>query len=226
LTIQITIKGGKMKRKKILSIAFVFMFLLVSFWLIAEESKNSPVAVSPGSDMKAVSVWQSCPTFSWSAIDQASSYKIAVFEVIDPKVLAYEEMAAMASPVVSNDIPGPALSLTLSSEKSLKSGSMYAWYIQAVDANGNSLGNWSGGKIFKVEQEIRFAGIEEKLAEKMREYGVNEETITNVLSDMKSEVKEVVVRGSSTKDNINNNQGRSSILGYEGDTKTFYGLQA
>jgi hypothetical protein len=101
LALQITIKGGKMKRKKILSTMFVFMFLMVSFWLIAEESKNSPVAVSPGSDTEVVSVRQSCPTFSWSAVDQASSYRIAIFEVIDPEVSAYEEMAAMASPVLS-----------------------------------------------------------------------------------------------------------------------------
>lgn len=214
-----------MNRKKILSASFVFMFLLVSFWLRAEESKSSPVAVSPGSETEVASVWQSCPTFSWSAVDQASSYRIAVFEVIDPKVLAYEEMAAMASPVVSNDIPGPALSLTLSSEKSLKSGSMYAWYVQAVDANGNSLGNWSGGKIFKVEQEIRFAGIEEKLAEKMREYGINEETISNILSDMKSEVKEVVVRRDNSNTSVKSSPERSKVQGTEG-LNTYYGQGA
>jgi hypothetical protein len=223
LTLQITIKGGMMNRKKILSTVFVFMFLMVSFWLRAEESKSTPVAVSPGSDTEAVSVWQICPTFSWSAVDQASSYRIAVFEVIDPKVLTYEEMAVMAQPLIINYIPGPALSWTLSSEKSLKTGSIYTWYVQAVDANGNALGNWSNGKIFKVDQEIRFAGLEEKLAEKMREYGVNEETINNVLTDIKSEVKEIVVRGSSSNDISNNNRNRSGVLGYEGDTRTFYG---
>jgi membrane protease subunit (stomatin/prohibitin family) len=95
-----------------------------------------------------------------------------------------------------------------------------------VDDYGNTLGNWSSGKIFKVEQEIRFAGIEEKLAEKMREYGVDEETITTVLKDMKSEVKEVAIRNRSSKDNVINNQGMSGIQGYEGTTNTFYGLNA
>jgi hypothetical protein len=215
-----------MKRKKILSTAFVFMFLLVSFWLSAEETKSNPVAVSPGSDMEVASVWQSCPTFSWSAVDQAASYRVAVFEVSDPKVTSYEEMAGMASPVIIKDIQGPALSWTLSSEKSLKTGNMYAWYVQALDAYGNALGNWSSGKIFQVEQEIRFAGIEEKLAQEMREYGVNEETISNVLSDMKSEVKEVVVRGESSNASVKTNPERSEIQGTEGVTNTFYGQYA
>lgn len=143
-----------MNRRKILSTVFVLMFLMVSFWLSAEESKSSPVAVSPGSETEVVSVWQSCPTFSWSSVDQASSYKIAVFEVVEPKVMGYESMVAMISPVINKDIPGPALSWTLSSKESLKAGKMYTWYVQAVDDYGNIMGNWSSGKIFKVEQEI------------------------------------------------------------------------
>jgi hypothetical protein len=226
LTLQITIKGGNMNRKRILSAAFIIMFLLVSFWLSAEESKSNPVAVSPGSETEVVSVWHSCPTFSWSAVDQASSYRIAVFEVVDPNVTEYEDMVTMTSPVIIKDIPGPALSWTLSSEESLKTGNMYAWYVQALDDYGNTLGNWSSGKIFKVEQEIHFAGIEEKLAEKMMEYGVNEETIKNILKDIKSEVKEVAIRNSSSKSNIINNQGISGIKGSEGTTNTFYGLTA
>lgn len=215
-------KNEKMNRKRIFSIVFVFMFILVSFLIGAQEAKNSPVAISPGSDTEVASIWQSCPTFSWSAVVQASSYRITVFEVFDPQVIEYEDMTAMASPVIIKDISGPALSWTLSSEESLKTESMYAWYVQAMDAYGNPLGSWSGGKIFKVEQEVRFAGIEEKLVEKLRAYGVDEETITNVLTDMKSDVKEVVVR--SARDN--NTPNRSVVLGYEGTTNTFYGLQA
>ena len=215
-----------MKREKIFSAVFVFIFVLVSFWVTAEDSWNIPVAVSPGSDTEVVSIWQSCPTFSWSAVDIASAYRIAVFEVVEPKIRGYESMAAMISPVINKDIPGPALSWTLSSEKSLKAGKMYTWYVQAVDDYGNSMGNWSSGKMLKVEQEILFVGIEERLAEKMREYGVNEETITDILKDMKSEVKEVAIRNSSSKSNIINNQGISGIKGYEGTTNTFYGLTA
>ena len=214
-----------MNRKNIFSAAFVFMFLLVSFWLSAEEFKNTPVAVSPGGDTEVAVVWQGCPTFSWSAVERASSYRIAVFEAIAPNVISYEEMAVIFSPVVSKDIPGPALSWTLPAEESLKTGSMYAWYVQAIDVYGNGLGNWSGGKIFKVEQEIRFAGIEEKLAEKLREYGVNEETIDSILTDMKSEVKEVVVRSDSSNTSIKSSPERSGVQGTEG-LNTYYGQGA
>ncbi|MCK5058189.1 MAG: tail fiber domain-containing protein [Candidatus Aminicenantes bacterium] len=212
-----------MKRKKNLSTVVIFMFLFVSFWIGAEESKSSPIAVSPGSNEDVASVWQSCPTFSWSAVEKALSYRIVVFEVVDPKVMEYEEMAVMTSPVITKDIPGPALSYTLSSEESLTTGSMYTWYVQAVDAYGNTLGNWSNGSIFKVEQEVRFAGIEEKLAEKLREYGVNEETINNVLEDMKSEVKEVLVRSAGSKEADKKSSDFSGVLGYEGSENTFYG---
>jgi len=136
-------------------------------------------------------------------------------------------MAVMLSPVISKQIPGPALSWTLSSEESLKTGGMYAWYVQAVDASGNALGPWSNGKVFRVEveQEVRFAGIEEMLAGKLREYGVNEETITNILSDMKSGVKEVVVRGAGRAGSKNTPDLRG-VQGVESSTRTLYGLEA
>jgi hypothetical protein len=224
--VNFTIKGGNMNRKKILSATFILMFLLVSFWLSAEESKSNPVAVSPGSETEPVSVWQSCPTFSWSAVEQASSYRIAVFEVVDPLVMEYESMAAMISPVISKDIPGPALSWTLSSEESLKTGSMYTWYVQAVDAYGNALGRWSNGRIFKVKQELRFVGTEEKLGEILKSYGVSEVVINGVLNDMDGDLKEVVVREAGSTIAAQYSDNRSGIQGTEGPTNTFYGLNA
>ena len=215
-----------MHRKKILSAAFILMFLLVSFWLSAEESKSNPVAVSPGSETEVVSVWQSCPTFSWSAVEQASSYRIAVFEVVDPMVMEYESMAAMISPVISKDIPGPALSWTLSSEESLKTGCMYTWYVQALDAYGNALGRWSNGRIFKVKQELKFVGIEEKLGEILKSYGVSEVVINDVLKEMDGDLKEVVVREIDSTTHYINPYSRSGVQGYEGPTNTWYGLNA
>ncbi|MCX6583683.1 MAG: tail fiber domain-containing protein [Candidatus Aminicenantes bacterium] len=210
--------------KKIILATFVFMFLLVSFWVTAEETGNNPVAVSPGSETEVVTVWQSCPTFSWSAVDQAASYRIAVFESLDGRIAPYESMAVISSPAISKQIPGPALSWTLSSEEKLKTGSMYTWYVQAVDASGNAIGSWSGGRVFQVEQEVRFAGVAEKLGEILKSYGVKDDTITNVLSDMKSEVQEVVVLGGGT--GSKNTTGLSGVKGTEGDYNTFYGKYA
>ena len=207
------------------SVTVVSMFLIISFGITANEYQNIPVAISPGSDTETVEIWQSCPTFSWSAVDQSASYRLSVFEVVNPKVTLYEDMAAMSTPVISQEIPGPALSWTLPAKTSLKTGSMYAWYIQALDADGNTLGQWSTGKLLKVNQEIRFAGIEEKLGEILRDYGVSEETVTDVLKDLKSEVKEVVVRGSGSNGAMNSTEW-SGIKGYEGIANTFYGLNS
>ncbi|MDQ1351725.1 MAG: hypothetical protein QG657_2030 [Acidobacteriota bacterium] len=203
--------------KKIYLATFVFMFLLVSFWVTAEETRNNPVAVSPGSETEVVTVWQNCPTFSWSAVDQAASYQLAIFESPDGKIAPYENMVIMATPVVSKQIAGPALSWTLPSGEKLKTGSQYAWYVQALDANGNALGSWSSGRIFQVEQEVRFAGVAEKLESILKSYGVKDDTITNVLDDMKSEVQEVVV---------NNTPGISGVKGTENSSNTFYGYYA
>lgn len=211
-----------MKKKKTFFVSWVIIFLLVTFWGTAKIAINNPVAVSPGSETELVTVWQSCPTFSWSSVDQAASYKIAIFESVDGKIMPYENMAAMSAPMISQQIPGPALSWTPSTKESLKTGTMYAWYVHAVDASGNEIGPWSMGKFFKVEQELRFAGIVEKLAEKMKEYGVNDETITNVLNDISSEVKEVVVPTGWS----NNPPEANKIQGVEGTNKTLFGLFA
>lgn len=209
-------------RKQEVSIHFIIVFLLLSFRVTASEPGHNPIAVSPGSDTEMVEIWQSCPTFSWSSVEQAASYRIAVFNTDEPKVTTYMDMIATSSPVISKDIPGPALSWTLSSDLSLKTGNMYAWYVQALDASGNALGQWSNGRIFKVEQEVRFAGIEDKLAEKLRTYGVSEETIKNVLTDMRSQVKEVVVRNAENK----NTPDLSIVKGSENGPNTFYGTDA
>lgn len=216
-----------MKKNFVIMLATVFVCLVLSYWTMADVRKDLPVAVSPGSEQEssAVSeVGQVCPTFSWSSVDNASSYRVTVFMIDEAKVPPYEEMAAKISPVLSKDIPGPALSWTLSSEEGLKTGNMYAWYVQALDSYGNAASGWSKGRIFKVKQEAVWVGIEEKLGQKLKEYGVNDEVIKNVLNDINSEVKEVVVSG--TEGAGKNTPGISGILGTEGQYNTFYGQNA
>lgn len=193
---------------------FLSIFLVLSFWVAAEEMGN-PVAVSPGSETEAVTVWQNCPTFSWSSVPDAASYQVVVFESLDGKIMPYESMAIISVPVISAQITRPALSYTLSAEDRLKTGSMYAWYVQALDASGNVLGSWSNGRIFQVEQEIQFVGIREKLTEILRSYGVSDDTASHVLDEFKSEVP-----------GNKNTPGISGILGKQGSYYTFYGSGA
>lgn len=116
--------GGKMNNQKRVSLSVVLICLLASFWVTASERGNNPVAVSPGGDSEVAEVWQSCPTFSWSAVEQAKAYRIAVFETTDPKVRSYEDMTIISSPAITKEIQGPALSWTLSADQKLKTGSM------------------------------------------------------------------------------------------------------
>ncbi len=214
-----------MRKKCSASAKAGFLFLLVliiPFWVSAQGTGSNPIAVSPGGKTEAVTVSQSCPTFSWSSVDQAASYRIAVFQSFDAKVMSYEDMATMSSPVISNDISGPALSWTLSAEESLQTGNIYIWYVQAVDSYSNPVGLWSNGKIFKVEQEIAFAGIEGKMGEILKSYGVSDQVITNAIRDLKDEVKDVKGQGTVGT----NVPERSGVLGYEGANNTYYGLNA
>ena len=41
-----------------------------------------PIAVSPGSERGVAVVGQTCPTFSWTAVDWATGYRMAVFEAL------------------------------------------------------------------------------------------------------------------------------------------------
>ena len=65
-----------MKRGGLL--CFVVLVFLIS---MAYASQVVPLAISPGSERGVALVGQICPTFSWTAVDWASGYNVAVFQV-------------------------------------------------------------------------------------------------------------------------------------------------
>jgi hypothetical protein len=75
--------------------SFVIMFLLSVFWVATGGAGNNPIGVSLGSETGSATVSQRCPTFSWSAVEQASSYRIAVIQPPDATARAYWDMAGM-----------------------------------------------------------------------------------------------------------------------------------
>jgi len=103
-----------------------------------------PVAVSPGAENGPAVVRQSCPTFSWTAVSWALTYKVVVFEAGDGETPAYEKMAADASPVLVKEIPGKAFSWTPSADEPLLNGGSYVWYVGAM-VNA-AQGSWSEGR--------------------------------------------------------------------------------
>ena len=158
----------------------IFCFLLFVFIMtIGNATETRPVAVSPGIESGVAVVGQSCPTFSWSAVQWTEAYRVVVFQAVGDEVLTYEEMEALGYPVIRKEIRGPALSWTPSEDERLSNGGVYVWYVQAVDAFG--VGVWSEGRMFKVEEAVRLVGVEEKLRESLKEYGMSEEAIDKVL---------------------------------------------
>lgn len=113
-------------------ICFVIAFIVLG----ANAQERGPVAVSPGNDAGIARVEVSCPTFSWTSVEGATSYKVVVFEANGPNMLVYNEMEAIASPILFKEIQGQALSWTPSSDERFRSGGMYVWYVQAVDSYG------------------------------------------------------------------------------------------
>ncbi|MGE5342037.1 MAG: tail fiber domain-containing protein [Candidatus Omnitrophota bacterium] len=206
-------------KKNIFTLTLVLVCLLGGLDIRGDE----PVAVSPGSEAEAIIVWQNCPTFSWSAVNRAAAYRLAIFKVNDAQVTPYEEIAAKISPVVTIDIPGRALSWTLSSDKSLEAGGMYTWFVMAMDSNGNSIGQWSKGRLFRVEEAV---GLEQKLGEKLKEYGVSEEVISKAMEDVKSEVKEGIGSHSGSQPPAPNSPDTGIVKGSEYNSNTFYGRYA
>jgi hypothetical protein len=120
---------------------------------------------------------------------------------------------------LSKEIQGRASSWTPSSEEQLSSGSLYVWYVQAADSSGQ--GTWSKGKLFMVEVGVMGSLAEARVKKTLREKGVREDVITDVLKEMRTEGPGVIAGRADSK-----SQGKVGTQGYEGDANTFYGLDA
>ncbi len=221
-----------MKMKGILT----FLLVMALFgWGLAQEIR--PVPVSPGSERGVARVSERCPTFSWSAIAWAAGYRVVVFEALTAEITSYERMALAAAPVLTQDIPGKALSWTPSEGEGLRDGGSYVWYVQARDASGNGL--WSAGKTFLVELEkTAIAGVEERVTRKLRERGVPADVISDVAREINTGAKAGMISREFTLKS--SGQARAGIqvessglgsfrpLGNEGDAQnnTYYGYLA
>jgi hypothetical protein len=202
--------------KKRIGACLVLFGLLV---VAGTAAQVVPMAVSPGSDRGVALVGQTCPTFSWTAVDWATGYRVAVFEALGVQIPSYEEMAAGMVPVLRKEIAGRALAWTPSSEEQLIAGSLYVWYVQAADGSGQ--GTWSKGKLFIVEAGILATGTDGLLRKTLEEKGVREDVISDVLSEMKVEGQGVISGKTDSKP-----QGKVGALGSEGPNNVLYGTSA
>ena len=134
--------------KKRIGAGFVLLGLLV---VAGTAAQIVPMAVSPGSERGVAVVGQACPTFSWTAVDWASGYRVAVFEALGVQIPSYEEMAAGMVPALSKEIAGRALSWTPSAEEQLNAGKP----LRLVRPGGGRLGT---GDVVEGEAVHRGSG--------------------------------------------------------------------
>jgi len=177
-----------------------------------------PVAVSPGTENGPAVVRQSCPTFSWTAVSWALTYKVVVFEATGENVPTYENMAATASPVLVKEIPGQAFSWTPSAEEQLLNGGRYLWYIGAM-VNA-AQGQWSVGRRFTVVEGPGWGVVSEPREERIEADGDR-----RVLRDKESELTAAPKKNFNLADDPLQQQ-MIDVEGTEGNSNTFYGLDA
>jgi hypothetical protein len=201
-------------------IIFCFLFLALFVSDLSADDRG-PVAVSPGSDVGIAVVGENCPTFSWTAVDWATRYKVEVFEATEADTLSYMEMAARANPFLSQEIHGRALSWTPSSDERLINGGVFVWYVQATDAYGTA--KWSAGKIFTIKVEDRLTGIVDKVTETLKANGVSDDVINDLINAIIFETKEGKTSTKDTQNRGYTTQDRIGIQGTEVGSNTLYG---
>jgi len=204
-----------MKKKTLACFGLLVLLAVPSF-----ADQVVPVAVSPGKAKGVAVVSELRPTFSWTSVDWAVGYRIAVFEALGVAAVSYEQMASSGTlPVLTKEIEGRGLSWTPSSEEGLPGGGMYVWYVEAISSSGP--GAWSSGRVFIVSAGAVGTETEERVTKVLREKGIREEVITDVVKEMKSGVT-----GAIAGEVDSTPQGDVRAMGTEGDLNTFYGLDA
>jgi hypothetical protein len=108
-----------------------------------------PEAVSPGKLDRTVEMGDGCSTFSWSAVDGARGFELAVHRVDGGAA----ELETGTAPALSLRLPA-TLSWTPSLEECLPPG-RYAWIVRADTAAGWT--EWSEPRLFAVRGDTRDA---------------------------------------------------------------------
>jgi len=113
-----------------------------------------PLPVSPGDAERTVEATSACPTFSWTGVDGAVAYELALLDLSDrenPDLVATQR------------IEGAGFSWTPARDRCLAPGRAYAWLVRAEVA-GQGLGEWSAPRHFRVPGEPTAEEVDAALA--------------------------------------------------------------
>lgn len=127
---------------------------------------EQPVPFSPGSSEGAAIVSWRCPTFHWTATEEAESVDLVVYRVRP------EEAAGPPERVLTATLPGGASGWTPPSEQCLEPGGSYAWSVRSSAAG--EAGDWSGTLLFRVPEAPSTTEVREALQTLERFLGESE----------------------------------------------------
>ncbi len=119
--------------------------------LAGADSGTGPRGVSPGQAHTATTLSNSCPTFSWSGIENAGGYDLILYRVAENGTLESS---------LQTQVPGGATSWSPAADQCPASDAQYAWAVRAKGAKGN--GPWSEPLFFATagmpsDDEVRQA---------------------------------------------------------------------
>ncbi len=129
--------------------ALVFSMVALTLLASGTASGARPAPVSPGGVTGFATVASPCPTFSWSAVEDATGYELVVYAAPAEVGPDAEGELGVASPVLRTRITGQAQSWTPSAESCLELSGSYAWAVRALGEL--EAGDWSEGAFFRID---------------------------------------------------------------------------
>ncbi len=107
--------------------------------LSASGDSERPMAVSPGSATASEDLGASCPTFSWTAVADATGYELVLYKTTEAGELAV---------AFTVEVPGGAAAWTPAASRCPAAESHYAWAVRALGPGGGS--PWSEALLFST----------------------------------------------------------------------------
>jgi len=123
------------------------------------QTPGGPLTVSPGAVERFATASQPCPTFSWTAVEGALAYEVALYRV--------DAEGALAGPLFERTVPAGATSWTPSADGCPEPGGRYAWVVRT--AEGRTSGPWSEPALFVIPRAADPMGLAEAV-ETVRRY--------------------------------------------------------
>lgn len=115
---------------------------------------DAPVGVSPGHPVETSTAPNHCPTFHWSAVDEAIGYELVVYRI--------DGGSAEPSVALRKSVPEGVTGWTPPKDDCLERGQRYAWSVRARVRMGEA--QWSAPYLFRVAAGPSRSDLEEALA--------------------------------------------------------------